>query len=99
MSEKPSAEYWEARCNEWMGECDRIRQQRDEARAEAKENKRAFDEISKQLGILMTIRDRQYAEAEARGFERGVQDAADEAERGGNSVEIRDAILALLEKP
>jgi hypothetical protein len=36
MKKKPSAEYWEARCNEWMGECDRIRKQRDESRAKVK---------------------------------------------------------------
>jgi hypothetical protein len=85
MSEKPSAKYWEARCNEWMGECDRIRQQRDEARAERDEARQLFGEA--------------LADAEARGFERGAREAADKLRSMGTSTTgyAAQAILALLE--
>jgi hypothetical protein len=65
-------------------------EQRDTFKRERDEARIGYHELVK---VLV-----QEQSAEARGYRRGVEDAADEAERGGNSVEIRDAILALLEK-
>jgi hypothetical protein len=102
MSEKPSAEYWEARCNEWMGECDRIRQQRDEAWASVAELEN-IDALEAKIAPII-------AKAEARGYERGVKEAAALAKDFGLPVSdelnavmtyrqknIAAAILALLE--
>jgi hypothetical protein len=68
------------------------RQERDEARAERDTYKIAYENVyANQEGMILTA-----TEAEARGFERGVREAAAVLDRDGWSSP-RDAILALLE--